>query len=78
MARRSGDRWFIAAINGADAKALDLPLDFLGKGAWQATELFDVESRPDSWNRQNGTVTNADRLKVPLSPRGGFVGYFRK
>ena len=78
MARRSGDRWFIAAINGADAKTLDIPLDFLGKGAWQATKLFDVEGKPDDWNRQNGAVTKADRLKLQLSPRGGFVGYIRK
>jgi alpha-glucosidase len=77
-ARRSGDRWFIAAINGADMKTLDISLDFLGKGAWQATKLFDVEGKPDDWNRQNGTVTKADHLKLQLSPRGGFVGYIRK
>jgi len=78
MARRSGNRWFIAAINGADATSLDLPLDFLGKGTWRAIELFDVEGKPDDWNRQNGTVSKTDRLKVQLSPRGGFVAYLRE
>jgi alpha-glucosidase len=78
MARRSGDRWFIAAINGADAKSLDIPLDFLGKGTWQATELRDVDGKPDDWNRQNGAVTKAGRLKLQMAPRGGFVAYIRK
>ena len=78
LARRSGDRWFVAAMNGADAKTLDVPLDFLGKGAWRATELFDVDGKPDGWNRQSATLTKAGRLKLQLSPRGGFVGYFTR
>lgn len=78
MARRSGDRWFVAVINGADAKALDLPLDFLGRGTWSATDLFDVEGKPDGWNRQSGKVSKGERLKMHLAPRGGFVGYFSK
>lgn len=78
MARKSGNQWFIAVMNGAEAATLDVPLDFLGRGSWEATELFDAEGRPDGWNRQNGTVTKANHLKVHLSPRGGFVGYLRK
>jgi alpha-glucosidase len=78
MARRSGRRWFLAVINGADAKALDIPLDFLGEGMWSATELHDVEGKPDAWNRRNGSASKAGRLTLRLSPRGGFVGYFSK
>ncbi len=78
MARRSGDRWFVAAINGADAKTLDIPLDFLGKGTWSATELFDAEDKPEGWNRQSARVSEGERLKIKLAPRGGFVGYFSK
>ncbi len=78
MARRSGSRWFLAVINGADARALDIPLDFLGEGAWKATELRDVEGQPDAWNRQNGNASRTTHLTLPLSPRGGFVGYFSK
>jgi len=78
VARRSGNRWFIAAINGADALELDLPLSFLGKGSWQATELFDVPGKLDSWNRQSATLTKTGHLKLQLSPRGGFVGYLHQ
>ena len=78
MARKSGNQWFIAVINGAEAATLDIPLDFLGRGSWEATQLFDTEGKPDEWNRQSGTVTKADHLKVHMCPRGGFVDYFRK
>lgn len=78
MARRSGSRWFLAVINGADAKALEIPLDFLGEGAWNATELRDVEGTPDAWNRTTGRASKTGRLTLQLAPRGGFVGYFSK
>ena len=78
MARRSGSRWFLAVINGAGAKALDIPLDFLGRGAWNATELHDVEGKPDAWNRRTGSASKTTRLTLQLAPRGGFVGHFSK
>ncbi len=78
MARRSGNRWFLAVINGADAKALDIPLDFLGEGAWNVTELRDVEGKPDAWDRRTGSASKTGHLTLQLSPRGGFVGSFGK
>jgi alpha-glucosidase len=78
MARRSGNRWFIAVMNGADATSLDLPLDFLGKGEWNAAELFEAKDKPDAWDRQSAKLTKTDHLKMQLSPRGGFVAYIVK
>jgi alpha-glucosidase len=74
MARRSGGRWFIAAINGADPVTLDIPLSFLGKGTWKATELFDAEAKPDQWDRRSANLSGGDHLRLQLSSRGGFVG----
>jgi alpha-glucosidase len=76
MARRSGRRWFVAVINGGDAKTLDIRLDFLGDGKWSAIELHDVEGQPDAWNRQTRNQSKAEHLVLKLAPRGGFVGYF--
>jgi alpha-glucosidase len=78
MARRSGKRWFLAVINGADAGTLDIPLDFLGEGAWNAIELHDAEGKPDAWNRTTGSRSKSGHLRLSLAPRGGFVGYFSK
>ena len=77
-ARRSGNQWFIAAFNGADATSLDLPLDFLGKGTWKATQVRDTKDRPDALDRQDSDLTGRDHIRVDLSPRGGFVGWIAK
>ena len=68
MARRSGNRWYVAGINGLDTpQDLSVPLDFIGKK--QSVSTFeDSENAP--WNIQT-------RKEVPqeihFQPRGGFV-----
>ena len=68
MARRNGNRWYVAGINGLDTpQDLSVPLDFIGKK--QSVSTFeDSENAP--WNIQT-------RKEVPqeihLQPRGGFV-----
>ncbi len=68
MARRCGNRWYVAGINGLDTpQDLSVPLDFIGKK--QSVSTFeDSENAP--WNIQT-------RKEVPqeihLQPRGGFV-----
>ena len=77
-ARRSGKQWFIAIINGAEATTLDIPLEFLGAGLWKATQLRDSKDRPDAWDRQDGTVTRKDHIRLTIAARGGFVGWIRQ
>ena len=76
-ARRSGKQWFVAVINGGEATTLDIPLDFLGAGSWEATQLRDDKDKPDAWNRQDGKATRNDHIRLELAPRGGFVGWIR-
>ena len=76
-ARRSGNQWFIAIMNGADATKLDVPLAFLGPGTWKSVKLGDGAT-PDSWNRQDGSADRSQHVTLSLAPRGGFVAWFRK
>lgn len=43
IARRSGERWYVAAMNGDAAATLDVSLDFLGtkRGDWSLREFAD-------------------------------------
>src|SRR6185436_4860720 len=43
IARRSGERWYLAAMNGTDPATLDVPLDFLGSTSrgWRLREFAD-------------------------------------
>ncbi|HBF35001.1 TPA: glycoside hydrolase family 97 [Candidatus Sumerlaeota bacterium] len=77
-ARRSGKQWFVAVINGGNASTLDIPCDFLGSGSWKASRLGDVADKGDAWDRQDGTATRTDHLRLELRPKGGFVGWFRQ
>lgn len=68
MARRNGNRWYVAGINGLDIpQNLSVPLDFLGRNK-KITAFEDCVDA--SWNIQT-------RKEVPqeihLQPRGGFV-----
>jgi alpha-glucosidase len=77
-ARRSGNEWFVAVMNGADATSIDISLSFLGSGTWKSSQLRDTKDKADAWDRKDGSVTRADHMTVDLPPRGGFVGWIRK
>ena len=68
MARRCGNRWYVAGINGLDTpQDLSVPLDFIGKK--QSVSTFeDSENAP--WNIQTKKIVPQE---IHLQPRGGFV-----
>jgi alpha-glucosidase len=80
IARRSGDLWYLAAMNGDDAMQLQAPLTFLGKGNWT---LHSFADNPDSSDYQaviESTLEVDTNTVVPLSlmPAGGFAGIISK
>jgi len=77
-ARRSGRQWFVAVINGGDATTLDIPLNFIGAGLWRAIQLRDSKEKPDAWDRQDGSATRNDHIRLKIAPRGGFVGWIHQ
>ena len=77
-ARRSGDQWFVAVMNGAEAISVDIPLNFLGAGTWKSSQLRDTKDKADSWDRKDSNITRADHITLDLLPRGGFVGWIRR
>jgi len=77
-ARRSGKQWFIAVINGSNSTTLDLPLEFLSAGSWEAIQLRDAKDKPDAWVRHDGKITRKDHIQLEIGPRGGFVGWIHQ
>jgi alpha-glucosidase len=75
MARRSGDRWYLAAMNGDDAKRLKAPLAFLDAGAWTLRRFAD-DTESDDYGavlESRGTVDAQTALSLSLKPAGGFA-----
>ncbi len=77
FARRRGKDWFIAVINGAEARSLTIGLGFLGQGRWHLTALSDDPALPDGFVRTERTTSPRDAISATLRSRGGFVGWLR-
>ena len=71
LARRSGNTWYVAGINGSDEpKTLPVPLDFIGKAPFSATVFADSGDPDAPWDIR---TVKALPATVSCLPRGGFV-----
>lgn len=80
LARRSGERWFLAAMNGDTAASLNVPLNFLGKKKWALRSFADDPKFSDYQKVVELTsgVNAKTVLTLSLAPGGGFAGTINK
>jgi alpha-glucosidase len=72
VARRAGERWYVAAIRAGRAATVELPLDFLPRGRAYLAEV--IEDAPGgALTTRTERVTAADTLRVAAGADGGFV-----
>jgi len=74
LARRHGESWYLGAMTGWEARDLDLPLDFLGAGDYEALVFADgpdADKVATSLDIAKKNVTAGDRLALRLAPGGG-------
>ena len=60
-----------------DRPDVDVPLNFLGAGKYQALEVHD-EQDPAAVKIERAAVERGKTLRVELQPGGGFIGRFGK
>jgi alpha-glucosidase len=80
VARRSGKEWYLGSMAGADARTMDIPLDFLGKGKYEAeiwADAYEAADYPDRLMKQTRTVTASDTLTANLAAAGGYIARLR-
>jgi alpha-glucosidase len=75
FARRSGDSWFIGAINNTMPRRETVSLNFLKAGKFKLVELADDPNRNDAFARSERVVTRQDSLMMPLRKDGGYVAW---
>ena len=81
VARRSGSDWWVGSLNNSTARTIELKLDFLGDGTYQAviyTDAADTDKNANNLNKEVRTVSRKDILKLPLAVDGGSVVHFTK
>lgn len=76
FARRKGNRWYLACMNGDHPQAFDVSLKFLENGRWDAKIVSDVEGKAAAASVARRTFSADDRVRIELSPGGGYVGEF--
>ena len=89
-ARRSGDTWWLAVVNGPqEPRTIKVDLSFLGEGKYEAKTLpdrmddaFDIAwmKLPKTYERviPVATMDASQSLEIEMRSGGGFVGRFVK
>lgn len=80
VVRRSGSDWWVGTLNNSTARTLQLKLDFLGEGEYQATiytDAKDVDKNANLLNKEVRKVTKKDILELPLAVDGGAVVHIK-
>ena len=78
FARRSGDTWFLAVLNGPTSRRLNVPLSFLGDGQYKSLLIRDQPDKPDAVQIENTNSKRDDKLDIDMPKGGGFIGRFTK
>ena len=76
VARRNGEDWYLASLTTA-ARTTDISLDFLGDGMYTAY-IYKTAADRSGLEIETKTVTNKDRLAIPLTAQDGFAAKITK
>lgn len=80
-ARRRGNDWYVAGQTNWQGRDLELSLDFLGEGNYEATILTDganANKAATDYMLTHRTVSRQNRLPLTLTSGGGFVAHLKK
>ncbi len=75
FARRKGNEWFIAVLNGPEARTLRVDLKFLGPGAYSTMLVRDDPDNAAAERIERQTLTRQGSLTLNLRGGGGFIGW---
>lgn len=81
IAKRNGDEWFIGVINNSIGKTIEISLDFLPPGRFEAEIWSDArnsDSEPMEIKKSKQTFRSGDNLKISMSDNGGYVAVLKK
>ncbi len=79
IARQKGNGWYLGAMTNWDARDLEIPLDFLRRGEYDA-QIFadgaDADKVATSLSVTKKRVKAGDKLNIHLAPGGGLAVIF--
>ena len=78
FARRSGDRWFVAAMNGPAARRVTIDPVFLGPGTYHALVVRDNLEDAAAVEVESKNARRGEPFEIAMRAGGGFVARFTK
>ncbi len=78
FARRRGNDWFVAGLNGPTERTIKIDPSFLGSGAYAATIVRDKPDDPAAMDVQRVESRRGQPIEVTMRPAGGFVVMLEK
>jgi alpha-glucosidase len=76
FARRRGDVWFVAIMNGPRARSVEVPLSFLSAGAYHGLLVRDSPDDPAAVRIEKADFSRQASLPIDLREGGGFIARF--
>jgi alpha-glucosidase len=77
-ARRKGNTWFVAVMNGVNEKSFTIPLTFLKRGVtYSSTIIKDQLNNPAAVVVDHEQHTSDDQVVIALGSGGGYVAMFK-
>ncbi len=75
-ARKTGNIWYVASLNGETPKDITVGFSFLGEGSFTAQILKDgpnAEKAGTEYLLENININKTTKLVLPVAKGGGFV-----
>lgn len=79
LAKRSGEQWFIGAMNNSTKREIEIDTSFLPEGDYELVYWADAKNagkKPTEVLKKSVRVSSASPLKIKMSSGGGYVGIF--
>ena len=81
IARRKGSDWYVAGITNWTGREVQVPLEFLDDGSYEASSWIDgknADRDPNEVDSQKVTVSKTEKLQIKMATGGGFVSTIRR
>lgn len=78
FARRKGDTWYLAVLNGTQERTMQFPLTFLNDGWYEGTVYKDRPGDGASIKKERVFCRNTDSLTGRMRSGGGYIVKFTK
>jgi alpha-glucosidase len=81
IAKRSGEKWFVGAMNNSTGKSIEIRLDFLPPGNYDFeiwTDMKKSGNEPTELKKSVKKIRAGDTFKVTMSDNGGFAGLVKR